>query len=231
LEGRVPTDDATLHCHQPSSDLYKTRLRTRQQGWQRFLQKWDLDQHLEIGTGTRNLDSSISDWFVGNVDGSNKGRTDVVENALEYASLRPAAGVASMRLRTRESAPSRKSNLTDRVSSIGSFLNPTADPIPTLRARLHSHARLAVTMDFVYRPWPSVRVGSKTSPKILKTAERVSMGYYDPLVDNRGRPLSGERTNSCELSGEGVATILLPTATADATHLRRSLLKEGKRVP
>ena len=239
--GYLPTM-AALHCHQPSSALYKTRLRSRQQGWQRFLQKWDLDQHLEIGTGTRNLDSSISDWFVGNADGSDKSRVHVVENALEYASLRPAAGVASMRLRTRESAPSRKSNLTDRVSSIGSFLNPTADPIPYDPSRSLAFSYAPTCSDdgllVWYRPESSVRVGGKTNPKISKTAERRVDGVLRiRWFDNRGKSLVWESERiHVEFADRGYwRPILLPIPLwpAYATHLRFEVVAErgDERVP
>ncbi len=44
------------HHHPEAFCAYRRRLRDRLDGWRRFLAKWDIDQHLEIGLGVRTID-------------------------------------------------------------------------------------------------------------------------------------------------------------------------------
>lgn len=43
------------HHHPGEFAAYRAKLRDRVDGWKRFLAKWDIDQHLEIGLGVRSI--------------------------------------------------------------------------------------------------------------------------------------------------------------------------------
>lgn len=44
------------HHHPEEFKAYRQRLRDRDRGWKRFLEKWNIDQHLEMGFGVRTVD-------------------------------------------------------------------------------------------------------------------------------------------------------------------------------
>ena len=50
------------HHHPEEFRAYRRGLRDRDVGWKRFLQKWNLDQHLEMGFGVRTVDDVSAIW-------------------------------------------------------------------------------------------------------------------------------------------------------------------------
>jgi hypothetical protein len=44
------------HHHPEAFERYRSKLRNRVEGWQRLFEKWNIDQHLEVGLGVRSID-------------------------------------------------------------------------------------------------------------------------------------------------------------------------------
>jgi hypothetical protein len=91
---------AALHL-QTRQDAVYSNLRERSEGRRRFLEKWGLSSHLEIGTGGRPLDGgSVLEWFAGSRRDKNS------DSAVEVISGTPPAngwaGIAHMHLYARE---------------------------------------------------------------------------------------------------------------------------------
>jgi GT2 family glycosyltransferase len=79
---------AALHSPTVAAGRYRSRLRGRQTGWEYFRTKWNIEQHVEIGTGVRPVSGLVRDWF------SDRGEKNTSQgvSALE-------SGVASLQLR------------------------------------------------------------------------------------------------------------------------------------
>ena len=91
---------AALHHHPLAAGSYESALRSRQDGWTYFLEKWGIDQHLEIGTGVRALEPSAQRWFVDAGAPSAPAKARVCEVMLGQTPMLPEAGIAFMRLRS-----------------------------------------------------------------------------------------------------------------------------------
>jgi hypothetical protein len=85
--GYVPSL-AALHCPAVAAGRYRTHLRGRQDGWEHFRSKWNIEQHVEIGTGVRPVEGTVQQWFA--------------DRSANNTSLRvsaPESGVTSLQLR------------------------------------------------------------------------------------------------------------------------------------
>jgi len=79
---------AALHCPAAGAGGYRALLRERQDGWEHFRRKWNIEQHVEIGTGIRPVGGLVQQWFADRTENN----ASMTVSALE-------AGVASLQLR------------------------------------------------------------------------------------------------------------------------------------
>jgi GT2 family glycosyltransferase len=87
----LPTMTA-LHWHMPRQGIYP-QLRSRDDGRRKFMKKWRLVSHLEIGTGRRPLDDApVHCWFAGT--GAGAGRIAHSTANREGAAMEAPAGIS-----------------------------------------------------------------------------------------------------------------------------------------
>jgi glycosyltransferase involved in cell wall biosynthesis len=122
---------AALHHRSIAAGSYQSALRSRQEGWTYFLEKWGIDQHLEIGTGVRALEPSTQRWFVEPIAPKASEKARICEVMPGQTPMLPEAGIAFMRLRSL--LPERGDTSPPWVtahSSLRSLLDPEDDVIP-----------------------------------------------------------------------------------------------------
>jgi GT2 family glycosyltransferase len=88
----LPTMRA-YHHHPEEYRRYRSRLRDRNDGWRRFLAKWKIDQHLELGLGVKTIDD------LGAVTGSEAARARFFVNGdLSLQRSEPSPGTVLVNL-------------------------------------------------------------------------------------------------------------------------------------
>ena len=139
---------AALHCQPVATGGYKTSLRNRQQGWRYFLEKWEIDQHLEVGTGVRGLGQPTRQWFIDFPALESAHGTLVWEAMPGRAPARPDAGIAFLRLRSRVvKQADTPSSLINVQGSLPSLQAPYGDVEP--------YGADAPLLQFCYAPYPT----------------------------------------------------------------------------